>query len=502
MAETDEECCGNGWLSPSARGRLLILSSLIFISALIAMSLFGRGWLLFRLIHSIWYISYVATLFLFVNSVLSRKLWSLGALKLSILFFLIALVLHIPFLLQEPLLSQDIMRITIRGESILDGSVPYRDFDVNKPPLYIWMVGAISYLFGPTDTSFRVIFSITNSAIPVLLLWIGRCAPARGKRYVSRLPEITWNSAAVAYMLWPVALLEVGLAGHFDPIVVALSLIGFGMFLRNRYVLSGLFLGAGMALKIYPLFIVPAVVLSMERWPDRFKHLGAFLAVPIIASIPILMVDPSLMFDYLVRQTGGWGSAMSVTYLLDAGSAFIGVPSLVPLLLMSLMMLVGGVYLNMRGLRDHIIVKDSVPAMVLAAVTALLMMGFSILLLKAGADGAVDWALGLISILISISFLLLSIIIFSRFRGKSAPPWSILEVKGVLRMHTPTSHLPLIISGVLLLLVLTSSQFHPWYLLWVMPFALTAHPSWSWFLITLFGVLQVNAYPPWELSYF
>ena len=169
---------------------------------------------------------------------------------------------------------------------------------------------------------------------------------------------------------------------------------------------------------------------------------------------------------------------------------------------MSLMMLVGGVYLNMRGLRDHIIVKDSVPAMVLAAVTALLMMGFSILLLKAGADGAVDWALGLISILISISFLLLSIIIFSRFRGKSAPPWSILEVKGVLRMHTPTSHLPLIISGVLLLLVLTSPQFHPWYLLWVMPFALTAHPSWSWFLITLFGVLQVNAYPPWELSYF
>ncbi len=502
MAETDDESCGTGWRLPSARDRFLILSFLIFISALIAMSLFGRSWLLFRLIHSIWYLSYVATLFLFVGSGFSKKLWSLGALKVSILFFLIALILHIPFLLQEPLLSQDIMRMSIRGESILDGSVPYRDFDVNKPPLYIWMVGAISYLFGPTDASFRLIFSIINSTIPVLLLWIGRCAPERAKRYASRLPEITWNAAAAAYMLWPVALLEVGLAGHFDPIVVVLSLIGFGMFLRDRYVLSGVFLGAGMALKIYPLFIVPAIVLAIERWPDRFKHLGAFLAVPMIASIPILMVDPSLIFDYLIQQTGGWGSAMSIRYLLDVALAFLGVSPLVPFLLMSLMMLTGGVYLNMRGLRDLIVVTDSLPAMLLAGVTALITMGFSFLILKAGAEGVGEWILGTISLFVSLLFLILSFVIFLRFRGKMYPPWRIFEIKDIFRRHTPTAHLPLIISGVLLLLLLTSPQFHPWYLLWVMPFALTAHPSWSWFLITLFGVLQVNAYPPWELSSF
>ncbi len=502
MVETDDESGRAGRLFPSARGRFLILSLLIFTLSLIAMSLFGRSWLLFRFIHSIWYLSYVAALFLFVDSSFSRKLFSLGGLKVSILFFLIALILHIPFLLQEPLLSQDIMRISIRGESMLDGSVPYRDFDVNKPPLYVWMVGAISYLFGPTETPFRVIFSIINSTVPVLLLWIGRCAPERGKMYVSRLPEITWNGSAVAYMLWPVALLEVGLAGHFDPVVVVLSLIGFGMFLRRRYVLSGLFLGAGMALKIYPLFIVPAIVLAIERWPDRFKHLGAFLAVPIIASIPIIMVDPSLIFDYLIQQTGGWGSAMSVRYLLDAASAFLGVSPLVSFLLMSLMMLTGGVYLNMRGLRDLIVVTDSVPAMLLAGATSLITMGFSLLILKAGAEGPGEWILGTISLFVSLFFLILSFAIFLRFRGKVFPSWRIFEIKDVLKRHTPTVHLPLIISGVLLLLVLTSPQFHPWYLLWVMPFALTAHPSWSWFLITLFGVLQVNAYPPWELSSF
>ncbi|MCK5774044.1 MAG: hypothetical protein KAH57_09690 [Thermoplasmata archaeon] len=502
MVEKDGEAEDRGFVSPLARDRLLIISLIIFISSLVAMSLLGRSWALFRLIHSIWYLSYVSTIFLFVGSRLSRKLWSLGGLRSSILLFFLALVLHIPFMVQEPLLSQDIMRMSIRGEMILDGSVPYRDFDVNKPPLYIWMVGGISYIFGPSVTSFKVIFSLFNSLVPVLMLWIGRGAPVRSHRYTGRLPEITWKTASVAYLLWPVALLEVGLAGHFDPVVVVLSLIGFGMFLRRRYVLSGVFLGAGMALKIYPLFIVPAVVLAMERWPDRFKHLAALLAVPIIVSIPIMLVDPSLMFDYLFEQTSGWGSAMSVRYLLDAVSALLVISPLLPFITMSLAMLMGGVYLNMRGLRDLIAVPDNLPSLVLAGITSVMMIGYSLIILKSGADGISDWVMGSISLVISLFFLILSFVFFLGFRGERFPAWRVFEVKGILKRHTPVKHLPLIISGVLFLLILTSPQFHPWYLLWVMPFALTAHPSWSWFLITLFGVLQVNAYPPWELSSF
>jgi hypothetical protein len=73
-------------------------------------------------------------------------------------------------------------------------------------------------------------------------------------------------------------------------------------------------------------------------------------------------------------------------------------------------------------------------------------------------------------------------------------------VRSLLSGTIRKADVPFLISCVLLLVILTSAQFHPWYLSWVLPFALASGVSrWSWTVLLFFASLQSNSYPPWEL---
>ncbi|MGA1820960.1 MAG: glycosyltransferase 87 family protein [Thermoplasmatota archaeon] len=487
---------------------LFFVSLTIYMLSYVFMAAGGDSWLRFQSANAVWYISFAAAVFFFARSSYPGKLMSLGPLRSSLLLFGIALFLQLTFLLREPALSQDIMWLHMRGENMIDGKFPYQDFPVNKPPLYIWMVGLISVVFGPTEASFRIIFVLVNSAIPVVMLGIYRAGMDSG--YLNRvtdgssdggLPPIGWGIGALAYSLWPVGILESGLAGHFDPVVVISVLLSYLFLIRGKPIISGLFLGAGFSLKLYPIFLLPVFLLGFRKWKDRGILLAGFVSVFLISSLPILIRDPVLLLDYFVYQTAGWYSGLSVRFLMELILDIAGFPTSAAAVILNLALAAGALYLYYRGATGKIKRKDLSLIAVLTSLLIIIMLIYGISIIKAGSHSIYEWTSGMFSLGRSILFIGLSVYLFVSFDSEGGEN-GIQEGTKMLKRHIPVILIPTVSASVLILLLICSPQFHPWYLLWIFPFALASDPPLTWISVFLFGFLQTSAYPPWEVGGF
>jgi len=488
--------------------RLFFISLAVYLFSYLLMAVSGESWLRFQSINAVWYISFAATIFFFARSSYPGRILSLGPVRSSLILFTIALLLQITFLLRDPTLSQDIMWLQMRGENMVDGKFPYRDFAVNKPPLYIWMVWLISVTIGPSEGSFRIVFVIFNSMIPVVMYAIHRYLSTSGdpvddrKMPLSgRIPSIGWGIGALAYAMWPVGIMEIGLAGHFDPIVVISVLLSFLFLIRGRPMISGLFLGVGFSLKLYPLLLLPIFLLHFREWRDRALILTGFLTVFLLSCLPVLFQDPILLMEYFRYQTTEWYSGLSVRFLLELLLGSIGLPTTIASIFLNLSLAAGGIYLYYRGIMGKIRRIDLWFTAVLAVLLVITMIIYNWAIIDAGSDSAIDWVFGLFSLMRSLLFITLAVYLFSMFNPDAAMD-EIIPGRLTINSHIPENMISTVSTVVLFLLLLCSAQFHPWYLLWIFPFALASDPYISWIIIFMFGFLQTSAYPPWEMGGF
>jgi len=125
-----------------------------------------------------------------------------------------------------------------------------------------------------------------------------------------RIP--TW--ALALFALSPVSLMVSGFHGNTDPVMVLLLVCAVWMCLRNRPVLSGLFLALSCQIKIVPLLLLPAFVffwLSQNR-SREFLVTGAittcFLWWEPLLNFPVLFAKNVLAYG---SYWGIWG----ITYL-------------------------------------------------------------------------------------------------------------------------------------------------------------------------------------------
>ncbi|MGA1820700.1 MAG: glycosyltransferase 87 family protein [Thermoplasmatota archaeon] len=468
----------------------------------------GSDWSSFKLVYMLWFLTYVGGLFLLMRSQMISRFEKLDPVWISVILFTATFLLHLPFLLGDVSLSQDILRLEKRGELLMDGRFPYRDFDVNKPPLYIWMVGALSLPFGPDQLVFRVAFSIASSLVPVVMYLVHRRMGAsstiggRGP-FGMPLPGFNWMTAAIAYMLCPIPLMETGMGGHFDPVVVLVSMVSFLYLVRKKPMISGIFLGAGFALKLYPMFLAPIFFLSLDRWSDRIKFTGSFFLVPVLASLPVLFVDPSLMAEYLRYQFVNWYSGFSIRYLLEIVFSGAGLPEKAVYYLLTLILLLGTIYLLVRGFVGKF--KRVDVGFVFALLQVLSVMGvvLSSIFYFRGAGTTLDRLSAYLSLAFSILVVSGGLYVFLHWRPIGRPCFKGISFGTLLRGRLNLELIPLISSCILLLVVLTSAQFHPWYIAWVLPFSLASgNEYWGWSTLLLMASLQYNYYPPWELAGF
>ena len=186
------------------------------------------------------------------------------------------------------------------GERAAGGLVPYRDFGFEYPP------GALPALVLPALVTgsfgaYRAVFVAEMAlvgAVGVLAL------DAALGRLGTRGRERTALLAVVA--LLPLLLGGVILT-RFDLVPAALVAAAVAAVAAGRLRAAALLVGAGIAVKLYPVVLVP--LLGIQAWRSGGRRalastLGLVAAPVAVAYLPFLVLGPTGVLDSLGRQLG------------------------------------------------------------------------------------------------------------------------------------------------------------------------------------------------------
>jgi len=184
------------------------------------------------------------------------------------------------------------------GEAMAAGEIPYRDFDLEYPP------GALPVFWLPTlgpDEHYGSIFEA--------LMWM--CAAAllvlavRGVATLGGSPT-RLLAVAVGIGLLPLALGTVVLT-RYDLWPAALTAAALAAVLAGRERLGLAVLGIAVAAKIYPLVLLPPLLVYVARKRGRREAaigLGAFAAALAVLVVPFAVIAPEGLADSVERQLG------------------------------------------------------------------------------------------------------------------------------------------------------------------------------------------------------
>ena len=184
------------------------------------------------------------------------------------------------------------------GEAMLDGEVPYRDFDVEYPPaaLPAFVLPALAEN-GDYGSAFELLmWACAVAALVALGLALGAVDAGTARLYgaicfFALAPLAVGNVILTRYDLWPAALTIAALAAF----VGRRERLGFGI------------LGVAVAAKIYPLVLLPlALVWIAKRRGTRelWIGLGCFAGVLALWYVPFLILSPGGVAHSIGTQLG------------------------------------------------------------------------------------------------------------------------------------------------------------------------------------------------------
>ena len=234
--------------------------------------------------------------------------------QMYFLFFL-SLILRFGWLGQDQVITRDIDFYVERSQALVDGQKPYIErADINKPPLfalYIWIIGfstdVVNNLLS-TDityyTSFRMVSSIGDSLVVIGIFWIAY------EHYSKKHAQY----AAISYAIFPIAIETSGLSGHYDPFVILCTLVPLKLLwpeersqrLDSIYILSGFLIGLGIALKFYPVVMIPFFLFIIYSWRGRILFSGGLPIASILSYGILEMRYPGAVKVYREYQGGTW----------------------------------------------------------------------------------------------------------------------------------------------------------------------------------------------------
>jgi hypothetical protein len=181
------------------------------------------------------------------------------------------------------------------AELVRSGQVPYRDFPLEYPPASLPPFLLASYMSWSYATSFAVLMGVCGAGCIVLI--------AATLRAVNASSERTW----AALLLFAVSPFVLGslFDTRFDLWPALLALAGIAALVRDRPVLSGVFLGLGFAAKLWPGVLLP--IAAIHLWRRRGSGSGmtvvaAFLAATVACFLPFVLLSPHGVWESLRGQ--------------------------------------------------------------------------------------------------------------------------------------------------------------------------------------------------------
>jgi hypothetical protein len=168
---------------------------------------------------------------------------------------------------------------------IVHGDVPYRDLALEYPP------GALAAIVPPalgtpSEHTYALRFELAMLGLFAALIAL-----------LARRPRVAFVVALAPLLLGPVVL------KRFDVLPALLTLVALQLTLSRRYAWAGAALGLGTAVKLYPVLLLPLVVLAAGRRAGA-RAIGAFAVACAAVVGPFLVLAPHGVIDSVRSQLG------------------------------------------------------------------------------------------------------------------------------------------------------------------------------------------------------
>jgi uncharacterized membrane protein len=210
------------------------------------------------------------------------------------------------------------------SSKIMLGHLPYRDFAVEYPPLALVFM-LLPRLFSASPEVYANLFNAEMLLFDLAGLFIV-AAIAR------RLDRSLWKTLLV-YTLAVAALGPIAVV-RYDIIPAFFLLLALFLFIRGHCTWSWAVLGVGALTKIFPLVVLPLLLIyhfRRRQYREIARGAGAFVLAAAIISLPFIVISAGGFVDSFIYHTGrslqcettyasflllakalGWGSLQTV----------------------------------------------------------------------------------------------------------------------------------------------------------------------------------------------
>jgi hypothetical protein len=360
----------------------------------------------------------------------------------------ITLGLRLILVLAPPVFSDDVYRYIWDGRVVAAGINPYhftpeapelesmRDVYWNGinhrylrtiyPPLGEMIFGVTSWI-SPRPIAFKLASAVADTLVVYLIMLLagGSKGRVRKRTIESRVQDCRSSRLGLTYGLFPLACVETGMSGHLEPFAIALTLVSIFFIKKNKHLISVVFLGFGTCVKLLPILLLPFITRG------KILSMLVFFAVVIACYLPFLAAGTGTVdtLDAFARRWEGNGGLFE---LVKTGVE----------------VLVGFIYgVDSRDGMIHLSFMDSV--------AQILQGTFFSLHKDGGFDSGSPGAFTLGDISLAITKLIMACVL-------------VAVVVGVIRLKVEVLEGAGWIFGTL---VIITPVLHPWYVLWVLPFA-------------------------------
>ena len=246
--------------------------------------------------------------------------WAFLTLTVSWLVLMLRQLPCIPAGDKFPRMCYSDITVLYYWRGLKDGQIPYLDSDVEYPVLtgafmefsrrILLMLGGQSRpgLSGEEVTSAAGLYFGINAFLLFALFGVLVWAHLKMHR--------PWDAMmiAAAPAIWTTGLI------NWDALVVALTSLALLAWARKKPVWAGVWLGLGIAAKLYPvLLLVPLAVLCIRtgKWRPFFITLGATVVSWVAVNLPVYLATPSGWLGFWTFNVDRGGDLGSIWYVLS-----------------------------------------------------------------------------------------------------------------------------------------------------------------------------------------
>jgi uncharacterized membrane protein len=219
-----------------------------------------------------------------------------GLVALQGIGLLLAAALILPYIVQWH--ARDVQIYYESSAKLLQGQMPYRDFPLEYPPLAL-LAFVLPWLLAPGRalgySSYAWQFLVLNVLWSTLLALV--LARVAARRWPARSP-----ARAVGVYTLLVLVSAPLLPWRYDLFPALLTLLALLCVLSGRPTLAGMWLGLGIAAKLYPIMLLPicaAYYLAGRSYRSLLRLiLGSVIALGVVL-LPYLLLDPGGWLSFL-----------------------------------------------------------------------------------------------------------------------------------------------------------------------------------------------------------